>query len=94
MAIFRQLKIPARFVSGYAFNPVLEDGHELHSWVEAWIPGAGWIGFDPVSGLLTNHFYIPVVSSFDPKYTLPVQGSYMGDATSKLETEVIITFHD
>ncbi|WP_258103520.1 transglutaminase family protein [Marinoscillum sp. MHG1-6] len=91
MAALRHLHIPARFVSGYAFNPEMEEGHELHSWVEAWISGAGWVGFDPVSGLFCNHFYIPLSASYHPKNTMPVIGSYGGDCASTMNTELKIT---
>ena len=87
--IFRSRNIPARFISGYAFNPELE-GHELHAWVEAWIPGGGWIGLDPSSGLFTTDHYVPLSASFHPYNTLPVQGSYRGDGKSRLETVVNI----
>jgi len=89
--LLRYKNIPARFVSGYSFNPELEEGHELHAWVEAWLPGSGWIGLDPSSGLFTTHNYIPVAVSYHPSHTFPVQGSYRGDATSKLETTVKIS---
>ncbi len=82
--------IASRFVSGYAFNPELVEGHELHAWVEAFCPGAGWIGLDPNLGLLTDHLYFPLTASFDPSHTLPVQGTYGGDAQSKLESFVEI----
>ena len=90
MEILRDQKIPARFVSGYCHNPELEGGHELHAWVEAWVAGAGWIGADPSSGLLTTAGYVPVAASYHPVNTLPVQGSYRGDAVSTLETSVHI----
>ncbi|MDN3670506.1 transglutaminase family protein [Echinicola jeungdonensis] len=82
--------IACRFVSGYAFNPELEEGHELHAWVEAYYPGAGWIGLDPNLGLLTDHLYFPLTASFDPSHTLPVQGTYGGTAESKMESYVEI----
>lgn len=89
--MLREQKIPARFVSGYCHNPELEEGHELHAWVEAWVAGAGWIGLDPSSGLFTTADYISVAASYHPANTLPVQGSYRGKATSKLETSVRIS---
>jgi len=88
---FRHLGIASKFVSGYSFNPELEEGHELHAWVEAWVLGAGWVGLDPSSGLFTNEYYVPVATSYLPANTLPVQGNFRGDASSKLETSVVIT---
>ena len=88
--MIRSLNIPARFVSGYSFNPELGEGHELHAWVEAFLPGAGWIGLDPNSGLLATDHYIPVVASYLPANTFPVQGHFSGKATSQLSFEVII----
>lgn len=86
----RYAQIPSRFVSGYAFNPELGTGHELHAWVEAGLPGAGWIGLDPSSGLLCDETYIPMHASHHPKNTLPVIGNYRGDAESTLSTKVLI----
>lgn len=88
--MLRNQAVPARFVSGYTFNPELDEGHELHAWVEAWIPGAGWIGLDPSSGLLATDQYIPISSSYKPQNTLPVQGTYRGKAASELHFEVQI----
>lgn len=87
--MLRFLEFPARFVSGYSYNPEL-DGHELHAWVEAWVPSAGWIGLDPSSGLFTTSHYIPLAASYHPANTLPVQGTFRGDATSEMETAVSI----
>jgi hypothetical protein len=91
MEILRKLDMPSRFVSGYSHNPELEDGHELHAWVEVWVNGAGWIGIDPTAGLFTDANYIPVASSFHPSNTLPVQGNYRGKAESELQTRVQIS---
>lgn len=88
--MLRNLSIPSRFVSGYAFNPELKVDHELHAWVEVWVPGAGWIGLDPSAGLLTNANYIPVSSSYIPENTLPVQGNFRGSSSAELTFEVSI----
>ena len=88
--VLRNAGIPARFVSGYANNPDLEEGHELHAWVEAWLYGSGWLGLDPTAGLFTQDQYVPVATSYLPKLTLPVQGTFRGVALSTLQTKVEI----
>lgn len=88
--MLRQLDIPSRFVSGYAFNPDLGEGHELHAWVEAMITGGGWIGMDPSAGIFVNEAYIPVSCSYLPKNTLPVTGNYRGSVPSDLKTKITI----
>ncbi|MEQ8925265.1 MAG: transglutaminase family protein [Fulvivirga sp.] len=85
--MLRHVGYPARFVSGYSYNPELT-GHELHAWVEVWVHGAGWIGVDPSSGLFITEFYIPIAASYHPTNTLPVQGSYRGSAPSELTTSI------
>lgn len=88
MMLLRQTGLATRFVSGYAFNPNLDDGHELHAWLEVYLPGAGWIGLDPSLGLLTDHQYIPLATHPEPTQTLPVQGTFAGKATANLHTRV------
>ena len=90
MEMLREMGLATRFVSGYAFNPELEAGHELHGWLEVFLPGAGWVGLDPSLGLLTDHHYIPLASHPDPQRTLPVQGTFAGTAQSKLKARVDI----
>ena len=87
--MLRNQGFPARFVSGYCYNPELT-GHELHAWVEAWVGSAGWIGFDPSTGLLTTEQYIPVACSYLPGNTLPVQGAFRGSSAANLGTSVNI----
>lgn len=86
--LLRAANIPARFVSGYHYAPDLDD-HELHAWVEAFLPGGGWVGADPSTGLVVDERYIPVARSFEPGNTLPVIGSYAGTAKSTLEASVL-----
>jgi transglutaminase-like putative cysteine protease len=90
MNILGNLGLATRFVSGYAFNPELHDGHELHAWLEVFLPGAGWIGLDPSLGLLTDHRYIPLAVHAKPKLAAPVQGSFSGLGNSTLTTNVQI----
>lgn len=94
MAMLRSKGLPSRFVSGYAFNPMFGEGHELHAWVEVLLPGAGWVGLDPSSGLFTNHYYIPIAASYDPANTMPVTGHYRGTSASRLDTSVKIKVTD
>jgi hypothetical protein len=88
MEMLRELGLATRFVSGYAFNSDLNVDHELHAWLEVFLPGAGWVGLDPSLGLLTDHRYIPLASHPDPARTAPVQGSFVGDSDSALRTRV------
>lgn len=90
MQMLREIGLAARFVSGYAFNPELEDGHELHAWIEVFLPGAGWVGLDPSLGLFTDHHHIPLACHPDPGRTLPVQGTFAGSGISHLYTRVDI----
>src|SRR5271155_4326366 len=73
--IVRQLGMPARFVSGYLIQlkPDLkpldgpagatQDFPDRHAWTEVYLPGAGWIGFDPTSGLLGAGGHLPVAAT-------------------------------
>ena len=79
----RNLGIAARFVSGYLIQLVVEgspdgpkaDSAELHAWAEAFLPGAGWIGMDPTSGLLTSEGHIPLVCTPNAAQAAPIAGT-------------------
>lgn len=88
--LLRNLGLAARFVSGYYFVDVEDPKYELHGWVEVFIPGAGWIGFDPSNGIATANMHIPVCSSAHYENTMPVSGSVRGDAHAQLETSLKI----
>lgn len=86
MEMLRELGLAARFVSGYVFVPDLTENFGLHAWVEVYLPGAGWVGLDPSSGLFTDHRYIPLASHPDPLRILPVQGSATDSAPSEVDS--------
>ena len=83
--VLRHLGFASRFVSGYLVQLVPDDigedstGHtdsaDLHAWAEVFLPGAGWIGLDPTSGLLAAEGHIPLACTPDASNAAPVSGS-------------------
>lgn len=88
--LLRHLGIASRFVSGYFYFDMENPIFELHAWVEVFIPGTGWLGFDPSHGILTGNTHFPVASSAIPENTMPVSGGIRGSATSQLVTKLNI----
>ncbi len=87
--LLRDMGFAAKFVSGYFF---IEESatSDLHAWLEVFLPGAGWIGYDPSHGIAVLQTHIPVASSVLPEYTMPVTGSVRGSASSLLSAELRI----
>src|SRR6185436_20474939 len=77
----RCLRIAARFVSGYIFMPdasTWDGGGATHAWVQAYLPGAGWIDFDPTNRIVGNRNLIRVAVAWDQRNALPLWGTFTG----------------
>ena len=78
----RNLGLAGRFVSGYLHAPATEAGNATtHAWAEIYLPGTGWKGFDPTSGVVTGNQHIAVAVARDPEAVPPVAGSFIGAST-------------
>jgi transglutaminase-like putative cysteine protease len=89
----RSLGLAARFVSGYLY--VREGGREghvggdaTHAWLQVYLPGAGWVEFDPTNGIVGNHDLIRVVVARDPRQAVPVSGTWTGFPSDHLDMTV------
>jgi transglutaminase-like putative cysteine protease len=75
----RQVGLAARFVSGYWRGVQGDEKRYLHAWAEVYLPGAGWRGYDPSSGLAVTDGHVPVCASRDYAGAAPVEGSFTGE---------------
>jgi transglutaminase-like putative cysteine protease len=96
MEASRSLGIASRFVSGYIFTPAsagLAGGGATHAWTQAYLPGAGWIDFDPTNSIIGNRNLIRVAVAWAPEQVLPLWGTYSGPpgAFRKMDVTVAVT---
>ena len=94
----RVLGFGARIVSGYLYNPNQQsvgssDAGSTHAWAEVFVPGAGWITFDPTNRSVGGFNLIPVAVARDIRQTIPVSGSFVGgtSAFAEMSVEVVVT---
>jgi len=92
----RALGFGARFVTGYLYDPALDGGEAVqgagatHAWAEIYLPGAGWVEFDPTNGLIAGENLIRVAVTRDPAQAVPIGGTFSGEA-EYLGMEVDVT---
>jgi uncharacterized protein (DUF2126 family)/transglutaminase-like putative cysteine protease len=100
VALLRRAGLAARFVSGYllqlidpapaARGGLARDAGDLHAWAEVYIPGAGWIGLDPTSGLLASEGHLPLAASPSPAAATPISGT-LGEARVEFSVAIALT---
>ena len=92
----RSLGLAARFVSGYIFVPGANDmgtrgGGATHAWMQVYLPGAGWVDFDPTNSIVGNRNLIRVAAAWDHTHVLPLWGTFIGQASSFLGMDVTVS---
>ncbi|QNK67485.1 transglutaminase family protein [Variovorax sp. PAMC26660] len=104
MEAARRLGIATRFVSGYLYDAALDRANQTagesmtgagttHAWLQAYLPGIGWLAFDPTNNLMGSGQLIRVGVTRDPAQAAPISGSWYGDAEAYegLEATVVVT---
>jgi transglutaminase-like putative cysteine protease len=101
MEAVRSLGLAARFVSGYIFGPKVDTvstvatvgGGATHAWLQVYLPGAGWVDFDPTNSVVGNRNLIRVAVAWDHGHALPLWGTYIGPASAflRMDVEVNVT---
>jgi len=95
MEAVRSLGLAARFVSGYLYVPASEGrrvgGGATHAWLEVYLPGAGWMEFDPTNGSIGNRDLIRVAVVREPRQAVPLKGTWTGDPSDLIGTDVEVS---
>ena len=85
------IQIPARYVSGYIFTEKKYRGYNAtHAWVEALIPGYGWVGLDPTNNIISNENHIKLAVGRNYNDCSPVKGFFKGNEKQEMEVKVFV----
>lgn len=103
METVRRLGMASRYVSGYLYDPSLDrdDDHDgfadvrgagsTHAWLHVYLPGSGWVPFDPTNPTVGSASLIRVAHARDPRQALPLEGNWFGNPEDYLGMEVKVT---
>ena len=97
MEAVRSLGFAARFVTGYLYDEallgasVLVGGGETHAWLQVYLPGAGWVEFDPTNAIAAGRNLIRVAVARDPAQAIPLRGTYFGSGGDQPSMQVSVT---
>ncbi|WP_207479155.1 transglutaminase family protein [Arenibaculum pallidiluteum] len=97
MEAVRSLGFAARFVSGYLYDPAVDGAAAdtvgagaTHAWVQVYLPGAGWVEFDPTNGIVGSQHLIRVAVTRDPSQAIPLAGTWFGAPSDYLGMTVSV----
>jgi transglutaminase-like putative cysteine protease len=97
MEVVRSVGLAARFVTGYLYDPSIDGGGSAtvgagatHAWVQVYLPGAGWVEFDPTNGSYGGNNLVPIAVGREPEQAMPVSGTFVGDPADYLGMTVSV----
>lgn len=97
MEAVRSLGFGARFLTGYLYDPALDGGEAMqgagatHAWADVYLPGAGWVEYDPTNGLVAGENLIRVAVTRDPSQAVPISGTFLGAGSDFLGISFDVT---
>ncbi len=97
MEAVRSLGFGARFITGYLYDPALDSGTAMqgagqtHAWADVYLPGAGWVEYDPTNGLIAGENLIRIAVTRDPSQAIPVSGTFTAKPADFLGLSVDVT---